>query len=181
MFFFFLIQDHCKVPNPQWRERFTFKQFFNSPENLEVELRSKEGRKAAESLGKWVCWAITVFICVCLPFNLKKSGFWVFFKLKAICIFCVFELSHMCGTCVCTGVAWTCQKSLSIKGNWSKWNMGEDTCIASLCWPRAVASPSPTSVPHHSVNPVNFRTSWTTMSVFLPFNFIYTALCHQCV
>ncbi|CAI5646202.1 unnamed protein product [Oreochromis niloticus] len=45
-------KDHCKVPNPQWRERFTFKQFFNSPENLEVELRSKEGRKAAESLGK---------------------------------------------------------------------------------------------------------------------------------
>uniref|UniRef100_A0A3P8QNK5 C2 domain-containing protein n=1 Tax=Astatotilapia calliptera TaxID=8154 RepID=A0A3P8QNK5_ASTCA len=45
-------KDHCKVPNPQWRERFTFKQFFNSPEYLEVELRSKEGRKAAESLGK---------------------------------------------------------------------------------------------------------------------------------
>lgn len=45
-------KDHCKVPNPQWRERFTFKQFFNSPEYLEVELRSKEGRKAAETLGK---------------------------------------------------------------------------------------------------------------------------------
>ncbi|KAG7236961.1 hypothetical protein INR49_032968 [Caranx melampygus] len=44
-------QNHCKVANPQWRERFTFNQFIDSPEILEVELWSKEGRRNEECLG----------------------------------------------------------------------------------------------------------------------------------
>nr|XP_019935884.1 PREDICTED: multiple C2 and transmembrane domain-containing protein 2-like isoform X2 [Paralichthys olivaceus] len=44
-------KNHCKVANPQWRERFTFNQFVDSPEVLEVELWSKEGRRTEESLG----------------------------------------------------------------------------------------------------------------------------------
>lgn len=47
----FLMQNHCKVANPQWRERFTFNQFLDSPEILEVELWSKEGRRTEECLG----------------------------------------------------------------------------------------------------------------------------------
>ncbi|XP_062418049.1 multiple C2 and transmembrane domain-containing protein 2-like isoform X3 [Pungitius pungitius] len=41
----------CKVSNPQWRERFTFNQFGDRTENLEVELWSKEGRRNEECLG----------------------------------------------------------------------------------------------------------------------------------
>uniref|UniRef100_A0A8C4H1M1 C2 domain-containing protein n=1 Tax=Dicentrarchus labrax TaxID=13489 RepID=A0A8C4H1M1_DICLA len=44
-------KNHCKVPNPQWRERFTLNQFFDSPNILEVELWSKGGRKTEECLG----------------------------------------------------------------------------------------------------------------------------------
>ncbi|XP_068586449.1 multiple C2 and transmembrane domain-containing protein 2-like isoform X2 [Cebidichthys violaceus] len=44
-------KNHCKVSNPQWRERFTFNQFVDKPENLEVELWSKEGRRNEECLG----------------------------------------------------------------------------------------------------------------------------------
>ncbi|XP_070769206.1 multiple C2 and transmembrane domain-containing protein 2-like [Enoplosus armatus] len=44
-------KNHCKVSNPQWRERFTFNQFFHGPDILEVELWSKEGRRTEECLG----------------------------------------------------------------------------------------------------------------------------------
>ncbi|XP_034426718.1 multiple C2 and transmembrane domain-containing protein 2 isoform X1 [Hippoglossus hippoglossus] len=44
-------KNHCKVAKPQWRERFTFNQFVDSPEVLEVELWSKEGRRTEECLG----------------------------------------------------------------------------------------------------------------------------------
>ncbi|KAM7406521.1 hypothetical protein PAMP_000895 [Pampus punctatissimus] len=44
-------KNHCKVAKPQWRERFTFNRFIDSPDILEVELCSKEGRRAEESLG----------------------------------------------------------------------------------------------------------------------------------
>ncbi|XP_023285470.1 multiple C2 and transmembrane domain-containing protein 2 isoform X1 [Seriola lalandi dorsalis] len=44
-------KNHCKMANPQWRERFTFNQFMDSPEILEVELWSKEGRRSEECLG----------------------------------------------------------------------------------------------------------------------------------
>ncbi|KAM9765330.1 multiple C2 and transmembrane domain-containing protein 2-like isoform 1-T2 [Menidia menidia] len=48
-------KSHCKVHNPQWRERFTLKQFLDSPQNLEVELWSKEGRRTEEC---WAAWEI---------------------------------------------------------------------------------------------------------------------------
>uniref|UniRef100_A0A8D3BT87 C2 domain-containing protein n=1 Tax=Scophthalmus maximus TaxID=52904 RepID=A0A8D3BT87_SCOMX len=41
-------KNQCKVANPQWRERFTLNQFVDSPEILEVELWSKEGRRNEE-------------------------------------------------------------------------------------------------------------------------------------
>lgn len=44
-------KNHCKVPRPQWRERFTLNRFFDSPDILEVELCSKEGRRTEECLG----------------------------------------------------------------------------------------------------------------------------------
>ncbi|XP_041836961.1 multiple C2 and transmembrane domain-containing protein 2 isoform X4 [Melanotaenia boesemani] len=44
-------KNQCKAPNPQWRERFTLKQFLESPQVLEVELWSKEGRRSEECLG----------------------------------------------------------------------------------------------------------------------------------
>ncbi|GLD55583.1 multiple C2 and transmembrane domain-containing protein 2-like protein [Lates japonicus] len=44
-------KNHCKVANPQWRERFTFNQFLDSPDILEAELWSKEGRRNEECLG----------------------------------------------------------------------------------------------------------------------------------
>uniref|UniRef100_A0A673A244 Multiple C2 and transmembrane domain-containing protein 2-like n=2 Tax=Sphaeramia orbicularis TaxID=375764 RepID=A0A673A244_9TELE len=44
-------KNHCKVANPQWRERFTFNQFMDSPDIMEVELWSKEGRRNEECLG----------------------------------------------------------------------------------------------------------------------------------
>ncbi|KAF7652746.1 hypothetical protein LDENG_00092730 [Lucifuga dentata] len=43
-------KNHCKVANPQWKERFTFNQFLDSPDILEVDLCSKEVRKT-ECLG----------------------------------------------------------------------------------------------------------------------------------
>ncbi|XP_058485330.1 multiple C2 and transmembrane domain-containing protein 2-like isoform X2 [Solea solea] len=43
-------KNHCKVANPQWRERFTFNLFLDSQQILEVELCSKEGRKTEECL-----------------------------------------------------------------------------------------------------------------------------------
>ncbi|CAK6967412.1 multiple C2 and transmembrane domain-containing protein 2 isoform X1 [Scomber scombrus] len=45
-------KNQCKVANPQWRERFTFSQFLDSPSIMEVELFSKEGRRSEDSLGK---------------------------------------------------------------------------------------------------------------------------------
>ncbi|XP_067452049.1 multiple C2 and transmembrane domain-containing protein 2-like isoform X1 [Thunnus thynnus] len=44
-------KNHCKVANPQWRERFTLSRFLDSPDILEVELLSKEGRRNEECLG----------------------------------------------------------------------------------------------------------------------------------
>uniref|UniRef100_UPI0037E9954D multiple C2 and transmembrane domain-containing protein 2-like isoform X1 n=1 Tax=Semicossyphus pulcher TaxID=241346 RepID=UPI0037E9954D len=44
-------KNHCKVSNPQWRERFTFNQFLDRSDVLEVELWSKEGRRTEECLG----------------------------------------------------------------------------------------------------------------------------------
>ncbi|XP_034536638.1 multiple C2 and transmembrane domain-containing protein 2 isoform X2 [Notolabrus celidotus] len=44
-------KNHCKVPNPQWRERFTFNQFADGSDLLEAELWSKEGRRNEECLG----------------------------------------------------------------------------------------------------------------------------------
>ncbi|XP_044047445.1 multiple C2 and transmembrane domain-containing protein 2-like isoform X2 [Siniperca chuatsi] len=44
-------KNHCKVSNPQWRERFTFNQFLDGPYILEVELWSKGGRRTEECLG----------------------------------------------------------------------------------------------------------------------------------
>ncbi|XP_041796941.1 multiple C2 and transmembrane domain-containing protein 2 isoform X2 [Chelmon rostratus] len=44
-------KNHCKVSRPQWRERFTLNQFMDSPDILEVELWSKEGRRTEECLG----------------------------------------------------------------------------------------------------------------------------------
>ncbi|KAM9860593.1 multiple C2 and transmembrane domain-containing protein 2 [Aulostomus maculatus] len=44
-------KNHCKVSNPQWRERFTFNQFLDSPSILEAEVWSKEGRRTEECLG----------------------------------------------------------------------------------------------------------------------------------
>uniref|UniRef100_A0A8C6T7I2 Multiple C2 domains, transmembrane 2b n=1 Tax=Neogobius melanostomus TaxID=47308 RepID=A0A8C6T7I2_9GOBI len=46
----FKSRNRNKVANPQWRERFTFNQFMDSPDVLEVEVWSKEGRKS-ECLG----------------------------------------------------------------------------------------------------------------------------------
>lgn len=53
--FSFLTQNHCKVPRPQWRERFTLNQFVDSSNILEVGLWSKDGRRSEECLGTWVC------------------------------------------------------------------------------------------------------------------------------
>ncbi|XP_060924742.1 multiple C2 and transmembrane domain-containing protein 2 isoform X2 [Limanda limanda] len=47
----FKSKNHCKVAKPQWRERFTFNQFVDSPGVLEAELWSKEGRRTEECLG----------------------------------------------------------------------------------------------------------------------------------
>ncbi|KAI9517957.1 hypothetical protein NQZ68_001127 [Dissostichus eleginoides] len=47
----FKSKNHCRVSNPQWRERFTLNQFVDSPDALEVELWSKEGRRSEECLG----------------------------------------------------------------------------------------------------------------------------------
>ncbi|XP_029937579.1 multiple C2 and transmembrane domain-containing protein 2-like isoform X2 [Myripristis murdjan] len=40
----------CKASNPQWRERFTFNQFLDGPDILEVELWAKEGRRSEDCL-----------------------------------------------------------------------------------------------------------------------------------
>ncbi|XP_074517106.1 multiple C2 and transmembrane domain-containing protein 2 isoform X2 [Sebastes fasciatus] len=47
----FKSKNHCKVSNPQWRERFTFNQFMDRPDIMEVELWSKEGRRNEECFG----------------------------------------------------------------------------------------------------------------------------------
>ncbi|KAM9366890.1 multiple C2 and transmembrane domain-containing protein 2 isoform 2-T2 [Symphorus nematophorus] len=44
-------KNHCRVSRPQWRERFTLNQYLDSPDILEVELWSKEGRRTEECLG----------------------------------------------------------------------------------------------------------------------------------
>ncbi|XP_034041068.1 multiple C2 and transmembrane domain-containing protein 2 isoform X2 [Thalassophryne amazonica] len=44
-------KNQYKVTNPQWRERFSFNQFLDSTDIMEVELWSKEGRKTEECLG----------------------------------------------------------------------------------------------------------------------------------
>ncbi|XP_015230654.1 PREDICTED: multiple C2 and transmembrane domain-containing protein 2-like isoform X1 [Cyprinodon variegatus] len=46
----FKSKNHCKVANPQWRERFTMKHFLNAAQILEVELWSKESRRNEERL-----------------------------------------------------------------------------------------------------------------------------------
>ncbi|XP_076011590.1 multiple C2 and transmembrane domain-containing protein 2-like isoform X2 [Genypterus blacodes] len=43
-------KNHCKMANPQWRERFTFNLYLDLPTILEVELCSKEGRKTEDCL-----------------------------------------------------------------------------------------------------------------------------------
>nr|XP_057944775.1 multiple C2 and transmembrane domain-containing protein 2 isoform X4 [Doryrhamphus excisus] len=47
----FRSKNLCAVSKPQWRERFTFNQFPESPSILEAELWSKEGRRSEECLG----------------------------------------------------------------------------------------------------------------------------------
>ncbi|XP_054916030.1 multiple C2 and transmembrane domain-containing protein 2 isoform X2 [Poeciliopsis prolifica] len=47
----FKSKNHCKVTNPQWRERFTMRQFLNVTQILEVELWSRESRRSEERLG----------------------------------------------------------------------------------------------------------------------------------
>lgn len=47
----FRSKNQNKVRNPQWRERFTFNQFMDSPDIMEMELWSKEGRKSEDCLG----------------------------------------------------------------------------------------------------------------------------------
>ncbi|XP_061819635.1 multiple C2 and transmembrane domain-containing protein 2-like isoform X1 [Nerophis lumbriciformis] len=47
----FKSMDRCGSPRPQWRERFTFNLFPDTPSVLEAELWSKEGRRAEECLG----------------------------------------------------------------------------------------------------------------------------------
>ncbi|XP_067105611.1 multiple C2 and transmembrane domain-containing protein 2 [Osmerus mordax] len=44
--------NQCKKPKPQWRERFDFNRFLYSPDVLEVEVWSKEGRKYEECYGR---------------------------------------------------------------------------------------------------------------------------------
>ncbi|KAI4830775.1 hypothetical protein KUCAC02_002388 [Chaenocephalus aceratus] len=44
----FKSKNHCRVSNPQWKERFTLNQFVDSPDALEVELWSKEGRRSED-------------------------------------------------------------------------------------------------------------------------------------
>ncbi|XP_072237120.1 multiple C2 and transmembrane domain-containing protein 2-like isoform X1 [Leuresthes tenuis] len=44
-------KNQSHVPNPQWREKFTLKQFLDGSQILEVELWSKEGRRTEECLG----------------------------------------------------------------------------------------------------------------------------------
>ncbi|XP_007549154.1 multiple C2 and transmembrane domain-containing protein 2 isoform X1 [Poecilia formosa] len=46
----FKSKNHCKVTNPQWRERFTMRQFLQGPQILEVELWSRESRRSEERL-----------------------------------------------------------------------------------------------------------------------------------
>ena len=68
---------------------------------------------------------------------------------------------------VCTGVKLTCPGSLSIRGSCAHtpWTRGEDAWSSCLQWTHAVASPSLTSVQHHSTNHMRSRTSWRTTSV----------------
>lgn len=47
----FKSKNQNKVANPQWRERFTFNLFMDSPDIMEVEVWSKEGRKSEDCLG----------------------------------------------------------------------------------------------------------------------------------
>lgn len=47
----FKSKNRIKVANPQWRERFTFNQFMDSPDIMEVELWSKGARKTEECMG----------------------------------------------------------------------------------------------------------------------------------
>ncbi|XP_055010460.1 multiple C2 and transmembrane domain-containing protein 2 isoform X2 [Boleophthalmus pectinirostris] len=47
----FKSKSKSKMANPQWKEKFTFNQFFDSPDIMEVEVWSKEGRKTEECLG----------------------------------------------------------------------------------------------------------------------------------
>lgn len=47
----FKSKNQSKIANPQWRERFTFNQFIFSPDVMEMEIWSKEGRKSEECLG----------------------------------------------------------------------------------------------------------------------------------
>lgn len=71
LLFLFLHQNHCKVPRPQWRERFTLNRFFDSPDILEVELCSKEGRRTEECLGVWV----VIQMCPCVRMHLRVPVF----------------------------------------------------------------------------------------------------------
>ncbi|XP_053720837.1 multiple C2 and transmembrane domain-containing protein 2-like isoform X3 [Synchiropus splendidus] len=44
-------KNHCKVSNPQWREKFTLNQYPETSSVLEVDLWTKEGRRSEECLG----------------------------------------------------------------------------------------------------------------------------------
>ncbi|KAF4083001.1 hypothetical protein AMELA_G00134930 [Ameiurus melas] len=45
-------KSQCKKANPQWRERFDFKQFVDGPNFLEISVWAKEGRRYEECYGQ---------------------------------------------------------------------------------------------------------------------------------
>ncbi|XP_017333913.1 multiple C2 and transmembrane domain-containing protein 2 isoform X2 [Ictalurus punctatus] len=45
-------KSQCKKANPQWRERFDFKQFIDGPNFLEISVWAKEGRRYEECYGQ---------------------------------------------------------------------------------------------------------------------------------
>lgn len=97
-----LHQNHCKVPRPQWRERFTLNRFFDSPDILEVELCSKEGRRTEECLGMWVViqmWS-PVLCATIRQTGIKVKEKEVASLLHAGCI------TSVSGVCVC-GQVWS--------------------------------------------------------------------------
>ncbi|KAM6942732.1 multiple C2 and transmembrane domain-containing protein 2 [Xenentodon cancila] len=82
----------CKVANPQWRERFTIKQFADGPQILEVEVWSKEGRRTEECLG--MCEVDLSAV----PFNQRKL-------FKCPVVPCRGHLVFLLTLNVCSGVS----------------------------------------------------------------------------